>query len=593
MAPNDVDQVGLGEVVAAIEVEIEDTQGGTSQSHVIRLYADTIFKIGRDPDNNLTYGSDFIIDDLAVSRNHIEFYSVIFDDTGHHPAMVYVRDRQSNNGTLVNDEPISKGGGSITPARLLQNGDTITIPPNVTFRFIQPMTPKETLSSIQSEEVKIFGDRFTITDRTVGSGASARVHLAIDRKTGEQIACKVYDLYSTEKAGQKDSIQRLMQETSVRCQMEHPNIAAFRGAYKSRSTLYVFEDLATGGDLFSLMVRVRQFTESDVRWMVRQVVHAVAYMHEKGVVHRDLKLENILCAICPRPGHRLVVTDFGHLGLVGHDRMDSIVGTAGWQAPPRGNHGPPVDIWSIGVLATQLLAGDSKVKALEASDTPRQPACEMKEPAHQLKMIFKELSEIRSEDICEDAKDFIRRCFHHNPQKRMTAAEAVTHPWLCKPDEDLKLFLQREEETTADWNRREVLEKVVKQLPNLRQPNAHGSPYFTSKENGQGLHATRRTEERKESMDDKKPKRKRSRVRDISMVPQYQGLERRLRPRNKVSSRDVQKQVLKTLAESGKMFIPRYARDQDGVGGARANKRVRTEDQERDSDERACKRSKG
>lgn len=115
--------------------------------------------------------------------------------------------------------------------------------------------------------------------------------------------------------------------------MAQPNIAAFRGAYKSRSTLYVFEDLATGGDLFSLMVRVRQFTESDVRWMVRQVVHAVAYMHEKGVVHRDLKLENILCAICPRPGHRLVVTDFGHFGLVGCDQMNSVMGTAGWQAP--------------------------------------------------------------------------------------------------------------------------------------------------------------------------------------------------------------------------------------------------------------------
>lgn len=257
----------------------------------------------------------------------------------------------------------------------------------------------------------------------------------------------------------------------------------------------------------------------------------------------------------------------------------------------RSHHGPPVDIWSIGVLATRLLAGESKIKALGTSDTARGSTCEMKEPTHQLKMIFEELSEIRSEKICEDAKDFIRRCFHHNPQKRMKAAEAVTHPWLCKPEEDLKLFLQREEETTADWNRREVLDKAVKQLPDLRQPNAHGSPYFTSKENDLGRHIPRRTEERK-SMDDKKTKRKRSRVRDISMVPSYQGLERRLRPRNKISSRDMQKQVLKTLAETGKMFIPRYARVQVGDEDKPANKRLRTEEQERNSDERACKRFK-
>lgn len=97
--------------------------------------------------------------------------------------------------------------------------------------------------------------------------------------------------------------------------------------------MYVFEDLATGGDLFSLMARDRQFSESDVRFMIRQVVRAIAYMHEKGVVHRDLKLENILCAVCPKPGHRLSITDFGHSGAVGLTRMDSIVGTEGWQAP--------------------------------------------------------------------------------------------------------------------------------------------------------------------------------------------------------------------------------------------------------------------
>lgn len=156
--------------------------------------------------------------------------------------MVYVRDRQSNNGTKVNNEVLSDGK-SITPARLLQHGDKVTISPNVEFELIQPFIPKLKLSRLQSEEVKVFStlnalpppfqihvgtdarqvfaDRYIVTDRTIGEGASARVHLAIDRQTREQVACKVYDLHSMDKSGQDETMRRLLQETYIRCQMEH------------------------------------------------------------------------------------------------------------------------------------------------------------------------------------------------------------------------------------------------------------------------------------------------------------------------------------------------------------------------------------
>lgn len=113
-----------------------------------------------------------------------------------------------------------------------------------------------------------------------------------------------------------------------------PNLASFRAAYKSRSNLYVFEDLAAGGDLFTLTERCDSpMSENEVRWLIRQVVTGAGYMHAKGLVHRDLKLENILCATTPSASHRIVITDFGHTCMVGDRSMTGICGTTGWQAP--------------------------------------------------------------------------------------------------------------------------------------------------------------------------------------------------------------------------------------------------------------------
>lgn len=113
-----------------------------------------------------------------------------------------------------------------------------------------------------------------------------------------------------------------------------PNLASFRGAYKSRSTLYVFEDLATGGDLFTLTERCdTPMHEVQVRWLIRQVMTGAGYMHTKGLVHRDLKLENILCAVAPHASYRVVITDFGHTSMVGDRTTTGMAGTVGWQAP--------------------------------------------------------------------------------------------------------------------------------------------------------------------------------------------------------------------------------------------------------------------
>lgn len=83
--------------------------------------------------------------------------------------------------------------------------------------------------------------------------------------------------------------------------LNHPNISSLKRAYKSRHTLFVFEELAAGGDLFSLACGLVRLAELEIRWILRQILTGLKYLHAKNIAHRDIKLENVLLCICPNP----------------------------------------------------------------------------------------------------------------------------------------------------------------------------------------------------------------------------------------------------------------------------------------------------
>jgi serine/threonine protein kinase len=102
----------------------------------------------------------------------------------------------------------------------------------------------------------------------------------------------------------------------------------------------VITDLATGGDLYSLLLRYNKLNEWGIRSIIRQVLQGIAYIHSKGVVHRDIKLENILCGVTPQVPYRIMLSDFGDSGIAGPGRLKSKVGTRFYRppyvtAPPR------------------------------------------------------------------------------------------------------------------------------------------------------------------------------------------------------------------------------------------------------------------
>lgn len=96
---------------------------------------------------------------------------------------------------------------------------------------------------------------------------------------------------------------------------------------------YVITELATGGDLFSILVRYNELDEWVIKSIIRQVLLAVVYIHSKGVAHRDIKPENILCGVTPSAPYRIMLSDFGASGLPGSRRLESNVGTPFFRPP--------------------------------------------------------------------------------------------------------------------------------------------------------------------------------------------------------------------------------------------------------------------
>lgn len=251
-----------------------------------------------------------------------------------------------------------------------------------------------------------------------------------------------------------------MQSVSMIGQMRHPNITSFERAYKSPYTLFIFEEMAPGGDLFSVVERLSELRDLEIRWIMHQVLRGVSYLHANNIAHRDLKLENILCMVCPGPSHRVTITDFGHAAkMVCSKRLTSVCGTLGFQAPeqmtPPGDHGLPIDMWAIGIIAILLLAGSCALHTLEdlerslSADPSTIDVDKILDELHLIREARSSMDtrlgrECIDRTLPSSAEDFIRDCLVIDETKRMTASQALAHPWIREPGDISELICDRE-----------------------------------------------------------------------------------------------------------------------------------------------------
>jgi calcium-dependent protein kinase len=259
----------------------------------------------------------------------------------------------------------------------------------------------------------------------LGSGISGLVRLCTHRGTQAKYAVKCLDLGLVET---EEGLQQLREEIAIMCQLDHPNIVRLEEVYESHSEIYLVQELCVGGELFDRLDEQPDYhyTESQCARLVKQMLCSVRYCHSKGIIHRDLKLENFLFSTNSADSE-LKMIDFGlskhfKYGEVQHEA----VGTPYTVAPEviHGSYDERCDVWAIGVITYLLLSGDPPFGGCGGPESLMQVRSNIL--AGRFKFEPKEIWE----HVSQDAMDFIRKLLITDPTNRPTARTCQTDKWL-------------------------------------------------------------------------------------------------------------------------------------------------------------------
>ncbi|KAB2629060.1 mitogen-activated protein kinase kinase kinase 1-like [Pyrus ussuriensis x Pyrus communis] len=304
----------------------------------------------------------------------------------------------------VSEETVSVSEGcSFTTSNDDDSSSTTTVSPN------ERISPNGRLKLIITHWEK--GD-------LLGSGSFGSVYEAIS-DGGSFIAVKEVSLLDKGSQG-KQRVYQLEQEIALLSQFEHHNIVQYYGTQRDESNLYIFLELVAKGSLQKLY-QTYHLTDSHVSEYTRQILHGLKYLHDRKVVHRDIKCANILV----HANGSVKLADFGLAKTIQNmNDIKSCQGTAFWMAPEVVNrksqgYGLPADIWSLGCTVLEMLTGRVPYSNLEWMQA--------------LFKIGKGEPPQVPDSLSKDAQDFIDRCLQVDPNKRPSAALLLTHPFLKRP----------------------------------------------------------------------------------------------------------------------------------------------------------------
>ncbi|PUZ48421.1 hypothetical protein GQ55_7G244100 [Panicum hallii var. hallii] len=256
-------------------------------------------------------------------------------------------------------------------------------------------------------------------ERKLGSGQFGTTYLCTERATGLKYACKSVSKHKLVRRADVDDIRREI--TILQHLSGQPNVAEFKGAFEDADAVHLVMELCTGGELFDRITAKGSYSERQAAAVCRDVLTVVHVCHFMGVMHRDLKPENFLLA-SPADDAPLKAIDFGLSVFIEEGKVyKDIVGSAYYVAPEvlRRNYGKEIDVWSAGVILYILLCGSPPFWA------------ETEKGIFDAILVGQlDLSSIPWPSISESAKDLIRKMLNRDPQKRITAAQALEHPWL-------------------------------------------------------------------------------------------------------------------------------------------------------------------
>ncbi|CEP13833.1 hypothetical protein [Parasitella parasitica] len=289
----------------------------------------------------------------------------------------------------------------------------------------------------RSPPVKMIGN-YTL-QQSIGKGSMGKVKLATHNVTGEKIAIKIVpranlqilnapshhtsgktaQQIAKEKAREENREVRTIREAHIMMLLKHPNIVGMKDLVVHGPHFYISMDYVNGGQLLHYIVKRQRLSDRRTRQFSRQIVSALDYLHRNSIVHRDLKIENIMI---DKSGRHIKIIDFGLSNLFCPERqLTTYCGSLYFAAPEllKANpySGPEVDVWSLGVVIYVMATGsvpfdDKTMPGLHDKIKRGQVTY----PAH----------------LSDDCKNLLSRIFNTDPSQRIIMTDIVHHPWMNK-----------------------------------------------------------------------------------------------------------------------------------------------------------------
>lgn len=279
-----------------------------------------------------------------------------------------------------------------------------------------------------------FHEKYQLSDRVLGKGSYAKVQMGRNKATGESVAVKI--LYR--KNMKKNDFKKVEKEVEILKKLRHKNVIQVYDAYADleENVYYIVMEYAAEGDLFKKIVdEEHEFNENEARDIIRTLCRALKYCVDEGIVHRDIKPDNILIS----KDKVLKIADFNLSKLLSKYEIKFTVietqcGTPNYVAPEVLSGKPysyKCDVWSVGVIMFLLLSGGF---------LPFFPDSEHSEDAREnlLRKVREGNWSFEPEDVWEDvssdAKDLIKRMMRKKAAARLSYEEILGHPWILQKE---------------------------------------------------------------------------------------------------------------------------------------------------------------